>query len=133
MSDVYDCKAWKERFGDEWLIVLQFCIDAIPAFKNMGMSLMPGEFLNLSLPPQVRTRPEFMLLSMLMPSSLKAAAQKKYLDFLCIELNMLSTIGLRIPGGEQIKVKVFGSSLDLPGRDKFFQLRGNDLPPPHAH
>ena len=127
MSDVYDCKAWRLRFdrSQDGKIVLLICVDAIPAFKNLGMSLMPAEVIILSLPPQFRTRPEFMLLSMLIPANLKPASQKKYFDYLCAELNSLATDGLQDGLGETRHVLFFGSSLDLPGRDKFLGFRGS--------
>ena len=111
---------------DDDRIGLLFCIDAIPAFrkKKGELSLMPAEFMILSLPPQVRIKAKYMMLSMLVPASLKAESQKKYFDFLAIaELNYMTTVGLNSPGG-RTKVRVFGATLDLPGRDKFMWLRG---------
>ena len=104
--------------------MILFCIDAIPAFKNITISLMPGEFIILNLPPGFRTKPEWIMMSLLIPSKLTATSQKKYFDYVVEnELNPLVTTGIRHPGGTA-RVLVFGSSLDLPGRDKFFQLRG---------
>ena len=111
---------------DDDRIGLLFCIDAIPAFrkKKGELSLMPAEFMILNLPPQVRIKPKYMMLSMLVPASLKAESQKKYFDFLSVsELNYMTTVGLDSPGG-RTKAKVFGVTLDLPGRDKFMWLRG---------
>ena len=107
-------------------IGLLFCIDDIPAFRiNYGGSLMSAEFQILSLPPKLRNNPDFMMLIMLIPARLKAASQKKYFDYLVdTELNYLSTTGVIRPSGNRTKVKVFGITLDLPGRDKFLWLRG---------
>ena len=88
---------------------------------------MPAEFQILSLPPQLRTNPDFMLLSLLIPATLKESSQKKYFDYLVkAELNYLATTGLSRPGGRKTKAKVFGVTLDLPGRDKFLWLRGHN-------
>ncbi len=111
---------------DDNRIGLLFCIDAIPAFrkKKGDLSLMPAEFQILNLPPQLRVKPRYTLLSMLVPASLKAASQKKYFDYLTTaELNHMATVGLASPAG-RTKVRVYGVTLDLPGRDKFMWLRG---------
>lgn len=79
-------------------IGLLFCVDAIPAFAAGTLSLKPMEFINLSLPPGVRTKAENIMLLMLIPSSLdKVLAQKKYYDFAAeFELNDLATKGLYV-------------------------------------
>ena len=78
-----------ERIG------LLFCVDAIPAFAAGTLSLKPMEFINLSLPPGIRSKAENIMLLMLLPSSLtKGRAQKKYYDFAAeFELNDLATKG----------------------------------------
>ena len=41
------------------------------------------------------------------------------------ELNALATTGIPHPSGRgTIRVIIFGTPFDLPGRDKFFWLRG---------
>lgn len=136
ISGVYDCSEWQRKLGPielrDLCLVLLFCIDAIQAFKKQGQSLMPAEFQILSLPPQFRTKLKFMLLVMLIPATLKAFQQKKYFDYLAEELNDLATTGLRGPRGT-INVRVFGITLDLPGRDKFLQLRGICINRQHQH
>ena len=74
---------------------LLFCVDAIPAFAVGSLSLKPAEFINLSLPPGIRTKAENILLLMLLPNTLnKGAAQKKYYDFAAeFELNDMATKG----------------------------------------
>lgn len=81
---------------------LLFCVDAIPAFAAGTLSLKPAEFINMSLPPGIRTKSENILLMMLLPNNLsKGAAQKKYYDFAAeFELNDMATKG-RV--GEEIK------------------------------
>ena len=109
-------------------IGMLFCIDAIPAFKEKyGYSLMPAVHKVLSLPPTLRNKSEYMMLTMLIPSKLKEGAQKKYFDYLVeVELNPMATIGLSNPDPAvgRTKAKIFGITLDLPGRDKFLWLRG---------
>ena len=60
---------------------LQMCIDGIPAFATNTTPLKPLDFVNLSLPPGVRTKVENMLLMMLLPMDVKGKAMKKYFDF----------------------------------------------------
>ena len=99
MSDVYDAPSWIEFMGSPSFPVerigLLFCVDAIPAFAAGTLSLKPMEFINLSLPPGVRSKAENILLLMLLPSSLaKGIAQKKYYDFAATyELNDLAMTG----------------------------------------
>lgn len=123
VSDVYDCSAWEKRMGqNNDRIGILLCADGVPIYT--GRSVVPLVCQMLSLPPNLRTKEEYMLLSMLFPATLKAGAQKKYFDFLVgVELNPLATVGVRHANGFT-KVVVFGSTLDLPGRDNFFQLRG---------
>ena len=99
MSDLYDSPAWQEFMGAPEFpiqrIALLFCVDGIPAFAAGTLSLKPMEFINLSLPPGVRSKAENIMLLMLLPSSLdKGKAQKKYYDFAAtFELNDLATKG----------------------------------------
>ena len=103
-------------------IGMLFCMDGTAIYD--GLSVTPAEYQVLSLHPSLRVKPEWMFLSLLMPTKLKAASQKKYFDFLvAAELNPLAAVGVRHPGGTT-KVIVFGTSFDLPQKDKFFGLRG---------
>ena len=102
VSDVYDTQAWKARMrlletypADTYLLLL-FCIDSINLFKNLGYALTPGEFVILNLPPRFRTKVEHIMLSLLVPSKLKAKSQQKYFDYLIkTELNPLVTTGIQ--------------------------------------
>ena len=116
MSDVYDSPAWRKLMGPcvfpNNRLGLLFCIDGIPAFASNTLSLKPAEFMNLSLPPGLRAKAENLLLLMLMPANLKHKEQKKYYDFAAhYELCDLASVGIA-----GVKVKVFASSLDTPGR-----------------
>ena len=116
VSDVYDTDAWRNLVADcggDLRIILQFCIDAIPAFANNSLSLKPAEFINLSLPPAIRSKAANILLLMLVPASMKRG-QKKYFDFAArYELNELCATGI-----DGVRVKVFGTSLDTKGREE---------------
>ena len=86
MTDVYDCPAWQTFMGPATFpnkrMGLLFCVDAIPAFAAGTLSLKPAEFINLSLPPALRTLSENIMLLMLLPNNLeKGSAQKKYYNW----------------------------------------------------
>ena len=98
---------------------LLLCMDGIPAFSfAKEVSLKPLDFKNLSLPPVQREKIDYILLMMLVPDTLKGRALKKYFDFAAkFELNDLFHNGI-----DGIKVKVFSTSMDTPGRA---ELLGN--------
>lgn len=98
---------------------LLLCMDGIPAFSfAKEVSLKPLDFKNLSLPPAQREKIDYILLMMLVPDTLKGRALKKYFDFAAkFELNDLFHNGI-----DGIKVKVFSTSMDTPGRA---ELLGN--------
>ena len=73
-----------------------------------GLSLMPAEFLLLSLPWWLRYKADNMLMSMLIPHTLSAASQLKYFKkVIDAELNDLVCVGIKTWFGN-VKVKVFG-------------------------
>ena len=86
VTDVYDSAWWKELMGHVTGIKitrmgLLLCLDGFPAFhgKHKGSpSLMPAEFIILSLPKHLRYDPDNILMWMLIPSSMSAASQLKY-------------------------------------------------------
>ena len=88
---------------------------------------MPAESKLLNLSPRLRSKTEYMLLHFLMPSTLKENAQKKYFDYMVqTELNPLATSGIPHPSGRGIiRVLIYATTLDLPGRDKLFWMRGS--------
>ena len=69
---------------------------------------MPAEYMIMSLPPWIRYKVDNMLISMLIPATLSAKAQKKYFDKV-IELDFgpMAIEGIRGPDGP-VKVEVFG-------------------------
>ena len=102
-------------------IGLLYCVDGIPAFKPGGLSLKPSEFMILSLPPWERSKPENMLLHMLLPAKLKGQALKKYYDWAAsFELNSLHEDGI-----DGVRVIHFGNSLDTPGRAELLQMQSS--------
>ena len=114
------------RAGDDILLTrigLLLCMDGFPAFhlKRKGaVSLMPAEFINLSLPAHIRYDPDNMIPWMLIPSDMQASSQLKYFKYVIkTELNPLCTDGVRGPDGK-IVIKVFGAAMDLKGKEKFY-------------
>ena len=129
---MYDSAAWKELFGplvrvDEHLLLtrigLLLCIDGFPAFhlKRKGaISLMPAEFINLSLPPHMRYDPDNMIPWMLIPNDMEPSSQLKYFKFVIkTELNPMCSDGVDGPDGK-VAIKVFGAAMDLKGKEKFY-------------
>merc|ERR1712224_453454 len=122
LSDIYDSPAWKKfagQAGSERIdrILLQFCIDGIPAFAAGTLSLKPAEFINLNLPPALRCKSENIMLFMLIPATLKHC--KKYYDFAATyELNELYEQGV-----EGVKVRVFGTTMDTKGREELLGMQ----------
>lgn len=128
------------------LLRLLACIDGIPAFTCNGITLMPFEFMLLSLPPWLRYKADNMFISMLIPSDLSPDAQRKYFEKVIeCDLNPMMREGLDVPGIEYpVKVQIFAQvsrcmhvhhmmyynanvhhvfcfaqSLDLKGKEKF--------------
>lgn len=98
---------------------LLLCMDGIPAFSfAKEYSLKPLDFKVFSLPPAQREKIDYILLLMLVPDGLKGRGLKKYFDFAAkYELDDLFYSGV-----DGIKVKVFSTSMDTPGRA---ELLGN--------
>ena len=76
-------------------IGLLLCLDAIPAFnlnRKGAPSLMPTEWVNLSLPAHMRYDPDNMIVWVLIPADMSAEAQRKYFEYLIeVELNARSS------------------------------------------
>ena len=68
---------------------------------------MPGEFVILSLPPWMRYKVNNILISVLIPESMKARSQRKFFRrMIQDEFNVLVRTGIDTPWGK-MKVKVF--------------------------
>ena len=118
MCDIYDSPAWQNFMGPITVpntrLGFQFCIDGIPAFAEGSYSIKPLVLMNFSLSPVERIKPENMLILLVMPTYIKDPCAKKYFDFAeTFELNELFHVGV-----EGFHVKMFGSSLDTPGRSE---------------
>ena len=142
-SDVYDSAWWKECMGpvSEKLDRIGFllCIDAVPAFhqKRKGsVSLKPGELLCLSQSPSIRYDTDNMMCWLLIPDTMSTASQIKYFKYVIkTELNPLYRHGVPGPDGD-VKIKVFGVSLDLKEKEKFYNqvcLSIAITPQPHMY
>ena len=113
VADVFDTPRWKEMASglkpETLLLRLLACIDGIPAFTCNGITLMPFEFMLLSLPPWLRYKVDNMFISMLIPSSLSPEAQRKYFQkVIDCDLNPMMREGLDVPGLEYpVKVQIF--------------------------
>ena len=85
MYDVYDCPEWQQMMGPPTSpcnrIGLQACSDSFQAHNTGSLSIKPLAYSIFSLPPALRFKSEFMLLSMLLPSNAKNVGLKKYFDF----------------------------------------------------
>lgn len=122
VADVYDSPAWRDFMGPATYpnkrLGFVFCIDAVPAFAEGSHSVKPGVFSNFSLPPTERGKPENMILLIVIPTKIKDPNVKKYFDFSATyELD-----DLFINGVEGVKIKIFTTTMDTPGRSELMGL-----------
>jgi hypothetical protein len=81
-------------------------------------SIKPWQIIINSLPPWLRYREKFILELCLIPSKLKGQAAKKYYDFAArYEMNDLYQDGV-----DGVRVMMFGTSLDAPGRRELLEM-----------
>ena len=121
--DVYDCAQWRKSFGwdsDCSVIKLHFCYDGFPLCSYAGCkSMTPAEYVILSMPPWHRYKVDNILIGMLIPDGLSAAAQQNFFNKVIeVDLNPLYTDGF-VVDGKRYRVQIFGQTLDLKGREKF--------------
>ena len=119
-----DSPRWKRLAGPPTAILTrimyQFCVDAFPWSnrKHQG-SLKPAQILFDSLPPWMRYKEKYIIVQMLVPAKLKGAAAKKYYDFAArFEMNKLANVGV-----DGVRLKIYGSSLDTPGRRELLNMQ----------
>ena len=98
MTDIYDGSVWKDFMGPPSSpcsrIGLQGCTDGFQAHKSGSLSLKPVMYANMSLPPALRFKTEYMMLHIILPSNAKTYGLKKYFDFAAtFELNALYHTG----------------------------------------
>ena len=126
-ADVYDSPWWQELMGP---VVRQLermgflvCLDAVPAFNHNqkgAVSLLLAELINLSLAPHVRYDPDHMMPWLLIADGMAADTQLKFFNYVIKnELNPMYVGGVPGPDG-LVKCKLFGASLDLKGKEKFY-------------
>ena len=121
VADVYDCEQWKLLFDSTTpTIKLHFCYDGFVLCSYAGSaSMTPAEFVVLSLPPWLRYKVNNILISVLIPEGLSAAAQKNFFDhIIAVDYNPLFTEGIDVDG-IHYDVQIFGTTLDLKGRENF--------------
>ena len=124
ISDVYDASRWQEKMGPPGdrlnRIGFQLCVDSFPMHARKGAgSAKPVQLMNLSLPPWLRCKQEYMLLLMLVPAHLKYKKSRKYYDFAAdYEINDLHTNGV-----SGVRVILYGTTLDSPGRREVLNMQ----------
>jgi len=147
ITDVYDAPRWRELMGrittggNVNRIAVQLCVDGVEPFNygNINDSVKPLQYCMLSLSPHLRYKPAYMLLQMLIPSTLKGKAAKKYYDWAANEMNDLHGTDyyynlfeffflLLFPlhaenGVEGVRVVLYGTTLDTPGRRELLQMQ----------
>ena len=136
MTDVYDSPRWREIIGDPTRtltrIVLQICVDGMPVYKRKEtLSVKMVQYFMMSLPPWLRYKTQHMLIHMFFPSSFKAKESSKYWDFAAkYEMQDLYTRGV----DGSVRVIVFGTSLDTPGRREQLNMQAATAfyPCPHC-
>ncbi len=134
-TDVFDGPRWSRILGQSTRhltrIAIQYCVDGVSAFAHNSLSVKPAEFMILNLPPWLRGRSKYMLLHMLFPDKLKGPGQRKYYDWSAkFEMKTLHSRGV-----DGVRVIVYGTSLDAPGRAEILQLKnhGGYDSCPHCH
>ena len=125
-SDVFDTPRWRRIMGvcGEHLtrIGVQLCVDAFTAFAYGGISVKPLELIMLNLEPTLRMRVQNMLLCMLIPAHLKADQSRKYYDWAAdFEIK-----DLHFRGVDGVRVVVYGTSLDAPGRAELLGMQNHN-------
>lgn len=134
-TDVFDGPRWARIMGpctrSLSRIGVQYCVDGFSAFDNNSLSVKPAEFMILNLPPELRSQTKYMLLHMLLPSKLKGQQMKKYYDWSAnFEMRTLHSRGV-----DGVRVVVYGTSLDAPGRAELLQMKSHSSYDacPHCH
>ena len=118
------CYRWAEVVGEPTdpadCIVLQLCVDGVPAHARTGCeSVKPVQSMILSLAPWLRYQVRNMIVHMLIPSHLKGKQAKKYYDWMAtFEMNDLHRRGV-----DGVRVLIYGTSLDSPGRSEMLGMQ----------
>ena len=123
MCDIYDSPRWKEFAGPPGnnltRIVLHSCVDGCPAFdREQVESVKPIQYWFCNLPPWLRYKLRYMLVHALIPAHLKGQAAKKYYDWLGTEMTDLFRNGV-----DGVRIMIYGSTLDTPGRRELLNMQ----------
>ena len=119
VADVYDCEQWKSTFESApplnspkiGSVKVLFCCDGVDINSTAwcAKSVVPAEFIVLSLPPWERYKTKNILISMLLPDGLSGKQYKKFFDKV-IETDYLPlfTEGIKDSLGNKVQVEIFG-------------------------
>ena len=130
MNDMYDSPRWNKvvplmRVNQLTRIVLHGCVDGCPAYgRQQSGSVKPFQYFICNLPPWLRYKLKHLLIHILIPAHLKGIRSKKYYDFLGKEMT-----DLYVNGVDGVKVIVFGTTLDTPGRRELLNMQGSGVLP----
>ena len=88
-------------------------------FVHTQGSVKPWQIVLLSLPPWLRYKPTYMFCFAIIPNAIKMQAAKKYYDFAAqYEMNALHVTGIC-----GVRVVMYGTSLDSPGRRELLAMQ----------
>ena len=136
MSDVYDSPRWQEKVGPPskhrvQRVGFQYCVDGVAICSRLQVgSFKPCQLINLSLPPWLRYKSRHLIVQMLIPAHLKASGARKYYNWAALyEMNELYCTGV-----SGVRVVMFGSTLDAPGRRELLNMQSVTafFPCPHC-
>ena len=124
MCDIFDSPRWQEFAGppgnDLNRIVLHGCVDGCPMFDHREQveSAKPLQYFFINLPPWLRYKLQYMLVHALIPAELKGQSAKKYYDWFGTEMTDLSRNGV-----DGVRIKLYGTTLDTPGRRELLNMQ----------
>ena len=123
MSDIYDSPRWQKVAGPQGdrltRVVLHGCVDGCPAYGRMQTgSVKPFQYWIANLPPWLRYKLRYMLIHVLIPAALKGREAKKYYDWLGTGMT-----DLFVNGVDGVRVIVYGTTLDTPGRRELLNMQ----------
>ena len=137
MCDIYDAPRWEkvagplcDRDGRLSRIVIQGCVDGCPAYGRQQVgSVKPFQYFVANLAPWLRYQLKFMLVHVMIPAHLKGLNAKKYYDWLGREMT-----DLYVNGVDGVRVIVYGTTLDTPGRRELLNMQAVSAfyPCPHC-
>ena len=134
MCDIYDSPRWQKIAGPPGptldRIVIHGCVDGAPAFdREQVVSVKPLQYFFCNLPPWLRYKLRFMLVHAMIPHQLKGQSAKKYYDWFGAEMTDLYRNGV-----DGVRIIVYGTTLDTPGRRELLNMQAVSAfyPCPHC-